>query len=62
MLIAAITVDLESLGKDIIVVTVWCIVSTILNRIHFSIMAALICIYKNVGMKNQLDFISDHIK
>ena len=37
-------IDLENIGMDTIIVTVSCILSTILNEIDFSIMEALICI------------------
>ena len=39
-----IITDLENIGMDTIFVTVSCILLTILNKIDFSIMEALICI------------------
>ena len=48
---------------ETIFVTVSCKLSTILNKIDFLIMEALISIYKNfpnvVGMTTKMDFISD---
>ena len=52
----------ENINTDIIFVTLSCILSTVLNKTDFSIMAALICIKKFpkvVGVITQLDFISD---
>ena len=55
--------DPENIGTDTISVTVSCILSTILNKIDFSIMEALICIYKKIpkvnGVITQLEFIND---
>ena len=58
--------DPENIGMDTICVTVSCILATILNKIDFSIMEALICIKKNspkvIRVITQLEFISDAMR
>ena len=61
-MVSIVIIHHENISIYIIFVTLSCILSTVLNKIDFSIMAVLICIKKFpkvVGVITQLDFFSD---
>ena len=47
LLVLIVIIHPGNIGIDILIVTLSCMLSTVLNKTDFSIMDTLICIYKN---------------